>query len=292
MRMAEQDRLRHAQSLQDSESDGDDDECEDLPPIVKRTMKKGKAKKKGMFSSLRRTSAACGERNAAKCLPDEVAFAECMEEAMDECMEGELGDMIVDADETGADGTDAAADGVDAADDATADAADDATTDAAATAAADSDVIDYTDVPKELDAKFSALDPDGALRPTIIHLAASWTKTSQTSLLTAPTTATLDADAQREMRVKAFDLLDALTKSGALPVRECELHVVVAATHCFATTLMGAIVEESINPVDKLDCSSLIVASTIHGETPSALIRNSEHSRVTAVAPTLMAMLK
>ncbi len=44
-------------------------------------------------------------------------------------------------------------------------------------------------------------------------------------------------------RQKCFDLLDALTKSGALPIDYASLHVVIAATHCFDKTLMNTIIQ-------------------------------------------------
>jgi hypothetical protein len=47
-------------------------------------------------------------------------------------------------------------------------------------------------------------------------------------------------------RQKAFDLLDALTKSGCLSVKEAELHVVMASTHCFGKTLMNTIIQVKI----------------------------------------------
>lgn len=52
------------------------------------------------------------------------------------------------------------------------------------------------------------------------------------------TTASFAVEEQSKARDKCFDLLDALTKSGALTVDHAALHVVIAATHCFGTPLV------------------------------------------------------
>jgi hypothetical protein len=74
-------------------------------------------------------------------------------------------------------------------------------------------------------------DTSSALRPTIINVEGDWHKRSQTSLLTKPTSTTLNSTAVTDVRKRAFDLLDALTKSGVLAFNAAELHIVVAATH-------------------------------------------------------------
>jgi len=56
-------------------------------------------------------------------------------------------------------------------------------------------------------------------------------------------TTTLGLDEQGKERQRAFDLLDALTKSGALSVDMASLHVVIAATHCFDKTLMNTLIQ-------------------------------------------------
>lgn len=59
-------------------------------------------------------------------------------------------------------------------------------------------------------------------------------------------------DDQKTERNSAFDLLDALSRSGSLEIDYASLHVVVASTHCFGETLMNTIVKDNMNPIEKV----------------------------------------
>lgn len=146
---------------------------------------------------------------------------------------------------------------------------------------------DYTQVPKEMDARFEELDIDSQLRPTIISPSGSWTKRSQKALLASPTTTTLGREEQKKEKDAAFDLLDALTKSGAVPIEAASLHIVVAATHCFDKTITETVVQDNVNPIDKVERSTLIMAGTIHQQPAAALIRGAQLPRVSAASPML-----
>lgn len=151
-----------------------------------------------------------------------------------------------------------------------------------------SDVRDYTKVPKEMDAKFEALDTDGALRPTIISPGDVWTKRAQKALLQAkPVETQLTGDAQKREKDATFDLLDALTKSGALQVDCASLHVVVAATHCFDKTVTETVVQDNVSPIEKVERSMLIMASTVHRRPPAALVQESQRERLASASPML-----
>merc|ERR1711920_564918 len=52
-------------------------------------------------------------------------------------------------------------------------------------------VVDYTQIPKELDRRLAELDVDGCLRPTIINVVETWEKRSQPNFLTEPTSKSL-----------------------------------------------------------------------------------------------------
>jgi len=148
--------------------------------------------------------------------------------------------------------------------------------------------VDYTKIPAQLEKKMEQLDVDGALRPTIIKASNSWSKKFQKALLAAAESSSLGTDEQGKERNKTFDLLDALSKSGALSVDYASLHVVIASTHCFAKSLMNTVIQDNINPIEKLERSSLIVASTIHRQAPLDLVADEQVARVGTYSPMLI----
>ena len=147
--------------------------------------------------------------------------------------------------------------------------------------------IDYTKIPTQLNAKFEKLDEDSSLRATIIKPGNTWTKKAQASLLSKPVQSVLGKDKQEEDRNKAFDLLDALSRSGALGCDYASLHVVIASTHCFDKNLMNTVIQDNVNPIEKVERSSLIVATTIHNTTAEELVKPQELERVTKWSPAL-----
>lgn len=157
-------------------------------------------------------------------------------------------------------------------------------------AAVDAD-RDYAQVPQEMEARFDLLDEDSALRPTIVSLGALWQKREQRTILATPSLVTLDAGGQKKNEKNvAFDLLDGLTRSGALSIDCVSLHIVVAATHCFGRTLMDTVVQNNTNPIEKMERSSLIMASVVHRESAAVLVRPSELARLQEASPKLFAL--
>ena len=76
-------------------------------------------------------------------------------------------------------------------------------------------------------------------------------------------------------------MLDALTRSGAIPLLSTQLHVVVAATHAFDHDVAETVIRDNVNPILKAERSSLLVASTLFGAAPRTLV---EPSRVPQLA--------
>eukprot|EP00812_Abedinium_dasypus_P008407 NODE_216_length_1798_cov_434.676420.p1 GENE.NODE_216_length_1798_cov_434.676420~~NODE_216_length_1798_cov_434.676420.p1 ORF type:complete len:500 (+),score=142.24 NODE_216_length_1798_cov_434.676420:3-1502(+) len=150
---------------------------------------------------------------------------------------------------------------------------------------------DYSRVPAELDSCFEELGGDaysGALRPTIINVGCSWTKQARPSLLAEPTTTVLDSEAQKAERNVVFDLLDALTKSGALPLHDASLHIVIAATHSFEKSVVDTVIEDNVNPIEKVERSALAMAATVHRQPAAALVQPCHLPRLATSCPELL----
>jgi hypothetical protein len=137
----------------------------------------------------------------------------------------------------------------------------------------DSDHVDYTKIPELLDSKFEELDEDSSLRPTIINPGTTWTKKYHADLLSPSVTITLTSKEQEAERRKAFDLIDVLSKSGTLAFAQASFHVIIAATHCFDKSLTDTVVQDNVNPIEKLERSNLIVATTVHGRAAKELVK-------------------
>jgi hypothetical protein len=124
-------------------------------------------------------------------------------------------------------------------------------------------------------------------RSRILEVGDTFRRTSQKSLLADPTTVTLRGDALDKERHRALDLLDALSRSGTLQIEDASLHVVIASTHRFDRTLLATLIEQSTNPIEKVERSLLIVATTIHGLPAEALLAEHERARVLGNTPRL-----
>ena len=147
---------------------------------------------------------------------------------------------------------------------------------------------DLTRVPALLDAAYERLDADNAMRPTTITADGPWTRRSFASLLSrSATCSTLHEGEQASCKSAAFDLLDALSRSGALPMRAAALHVVLGATHCFDDSLMDTLVRKSVNPIARVERSNLIIASVVHAATPGQLVRREQRARLEGHSPAL-----
>jgi hypothetical protein len=130
---------------------------------------------------------------------------------------------------------------------------------------------------------------DIALVSTLIKTSDSWTRKRQENLLTKIQSSTLGASDIKSEKDHAFDLLDALSHSGSLPISYLELHVIIFVTHCFEKDVMGTVIQDNINPIGKLEMTALLIASTIHGVPANLLVCNGgELSRLSASFPALL----
>jgi hypothetical protein len=149
-------------------------------------------------------------------------------------------------------------------------------------------LVDYTRYPNKLEEMCAKYDPDSCLRPTIINPGSSWTKNAQAGLLGKPTSSTLLSEEQNKEKEAAFDLLDALTRSGALPIEHASLYVVIAATHCFDQSVMDTLVQGNVNPIERVERSMLVMASALSDVPALALVQEGQVERVSALSPLLL----
>jgi len=135
-------------------------------------------------------------------------------------------------------------------------------------------MLDVTKFPALLDRQYERYDRDNAIRRAIIHLGKQWKKQSTRGLLGTRKTSYLTVgDGQKKARNAAFDLLDALTKSGGLVIDQgCSFHVILAGVHQFDQSLMGTVIKKNVNPIVSVERSYLLMASTIQGVPVSQLL--------------------
>mmetsp|Transcript_16499 Transcript_16499/g.46089 ORF Transcript_16499/g.46089 Transcript_16499/m.46089 type:complete len:638 (+) Transcript_16499:3566-5479(+) len=149
--------------------------------------------------------------------------------------------------------------------------------------------LDFTAIPKLLDASMEKHDPDNALRSTTIKTSSSWTHKRQINLLSKPEANAMSSDEVKSEKSKAFELLDALSRSGSLGIEHSDLHVIVCVTHCFENDVMGTVIQDNVNPIEKMERSTLLIGSAIHGVPARDLIsKKADLPRLQSSFPLLM----
>jgi hypothetical protein len=147
--------------------------------------------------------------------------------------------------------------------------------------------LDFTVIPQILDHAIDKYAQSNALRTTTIK-AGSWSRNRQSNLLSNPKLIQLSINDMKSEKNKAFDLLDALSRSGSLSIEYSDLHVIVTVTHCFDKDIMSTVVCDNVNPIEKLELSTLLVASVIHGKSIKDIIQDTEVQRLTGLMPALL----
>jgi hypothetical protein len=82
--------------------------------------------------------------------------------------------------------------------------------------------IDFLSVPKTLEAEFEKLGVASSIRPTKIKLGNKWKFAKMEHIDSPGTWIDMDnATKKNDCKKKAFALLDAITRSGDIPVQDC-----------------------------------------------------------------------
>jgi len=126
--------------------------------------------------------------------------------------------------------------------------------------------IDFSRIPKILDALIEKEDKDGALKSTIIKLDSRFYRSRHASIIQDAVKSALDSSTVKDEKNRAMDLLTAISRSGSLPIEASEVHVIVGMTHCFPKQVTETIIEDNINPIEKVEKSLRMIASVIHSK--------------------------
>lgn len=130
---------------------------------------------------------------------------------------------------------------------------------------------DYTTIPNVLEQLFSE---SLCVRPVILNVKNSWVKRYCPSLIDVhPRIDVLEENDLKDEKNVAFDLLDALSRSGALPLCQSELHVVVVQSHGFEKSIIQTVLEDNVNPIDRIEETCFKMASVIHDVTQAQLFK-------------------
>ena len=138
------------------------------------------------------------------------------------------------------------------------------------------ETIVFATMPKVLNKAIELHDKNASIRSTTIGIGKDWTRNRQKNLLSKPETSSLEESEIASEKARAFDLLDALSRSGSLEIPFSELHVMICATHSFEKNVMDTVIKDNVNPIEKLEMSTLLMASTILGVPARDLIRHGE----------------
>jgi len=157
----------------------------------------------------------------------------------------------------------------------------------------DEPMADLSALPKRLDDRFLSLGAEAeALRATVVKPALPYMRNRAATLLGRAEPQPIGSEEASTEKAAAFDLLDALSRGGELPMHACELHVMLAATHTFDASLVETVVQRDENPIESLERSLCALASVVYGG-PCAerLLAPEFAARLQAASPALFPQL-
>lgn len=116
---------------------------------------------------------------------------------------------------------------------------------------------------------------------------ASWTLVTHPALASEHRTKALDTEAKKEGRNLVMDLLESISRSGEMVLSSGSLHIVLGQSHAFSKTLMSTLAKDNVNPIQSVEYTTLIAASTIHQQPAAQLLKPSQRQRVASLFPSL-----
>jgi hypothetical protein len=109
----------------------------------------------------------------------------------------------------------------------------------------------------------------GTLRAAVITPGSPWRLLSSPGgaqlSLRPPAESLLGSEEQGACRQEAFALLHTLSRSGALPLAGCELHLLLAVQHAWGEGLMDTVLHGAASPLHTAEAALLAVARVLQG---------------------------
>jgi hypothetical protein len=136
------------------------------------------------------------------------------------------------------------------------------------------DTCKVVDIPRKLNEKLKSLQNNTPLQPTAVKTGDVWMQKKSLNARAAAAGGPAKDIGSTDQEVntkKAMNLLDALSRSGSLPIQFAQVHAIVGVTHCFQNTLMDTLVLDNVDPIKKLTESTLLLASVIHDTSVDSL---------------------
>ena len=139
--------------------------------------------------------------------------------------------------------------------------------------------IPWTQFPQTLDKVCGALGADAAaLCPTRVEVGDTWIKTHAPNILAPITRVSVDAEKQKVAKRGAFDLIDALTRTGALPFDDAKLHIMMITTQNFSSTLVDTCIIENVDPIQRVERAMMLVGANLFKPTKVSELVKPQHA--------------
>lgn len=135
---------------------------------------------------------------------------------------------------------------------------------------------DLSALSNKLQNYFDQYSSSQSIRPGIIRTGPIWKKQHQENFFTPSREIQFNSEEQRKEKQRAFDLLDALTRSGGLTIDDATVHVILASSHYFPQSLLDTVIQKNLNPLIKLEETTLLMSRVIHNKEINELIVENE----------------
>ena len=132
--------------------------------------------------------------------------------------------------------------------------------------ATQSEIWDFSRIPSTLEQKFSSTTETAvALRPLTLKTGDSWSKLKYSSLLDSQgKMISLSGPSLKSEKEAAFNLLDALTKSGTVPLKEASVAIIFGFSHSWAESILRTVAKRNRNPLEIATNTAIELARTLH----------------------------